>query len=128
MEQIILWLIMLLANLAWGFFNSLITQKGYKTFHGWSAAIYMVLCIPILFYTLNWLNKGLLISSFLMLHACVFPIFYNYMRNLPVFNLSTTTTSIFDRFQVWIGLKSSVLFNISAFIISVILLTLSIKL
>lgn len=130
-RKIILWSFFLGINILWAIINGIITRDNKKTYHGWSGALYTIVCIiPFLFQLKNpnYLEIGLQFLSFVFLHASVFAVAYNFERNLPLFNLSKTTTSLFDRFQVYIGLKSSKLVNIGAFIISITLLILSIKL
>lgn len=127
--KIILWAFFVGINILWAIINGIITRGNGKTLHGWSGAIYTIICIiPFLFQLKhpNWLEIGLQFLSIILLHASVFAVSYNFERNLPLYNLSKTTTSIFDRFQLCIGLKSSKLFNIGSFIISIILLILSI--
>jgi hypothetical protein len=89
--------------------------------HGmWAAAYIGISFIPMFFNwnTAKWSNI-LLGFSFAGLHASVFPVAYNRYRNLPDFNLSITSTALFDRGQVALGFKNSKAVNISSFIISV---------
>jgi hypothetical protein len=128
-RKIILWGLFVGINIVWAIINGIMTRDNDKTYHGWSGMLYTVVCIiPILFQLKhpNWLEISLEFLSIISLHASVFAVVYNFERNLPLFNLSKTTTSLFDRFQVWVGLKSSKLFNIGSFIISITLLILSI--
>lgn len=67
-----------------------------------------------------------LVGSILLLHISIFPVIYNLFSDVPVFNLSKTTSAITDKLMVKIGLKNTAIINITAYVISATLLVLSI--
>jgi len=85
--------------------------------------IYSVPCI------ISWFCSGHSYWYVLALaaqHLAYFPIFYNYYQGLPMFNLSKTSASIIDRFQVSLGFKSSEIVNIGSLLVSIAALILAI--
>jgi hypothetical protein len=80
--------------------------------------IYSASILPVWFLTHNLC----LIGSILLQHAWVFSPVFNIMIGMPPFNLSKTTTSIFDQTLVKIGFKSTEWVMLVLFTVSVILL------
>lgn len=64
--------------------------------------------------------------SILLQHISFFPVIYNLITDVPVFNLSKTSSALTDKLMVKIGLKNTAIVNISFGLISFILLILSI--
>lgn len=73
-----------------------------------------------------WQHDWFLVSSIVLLHLSIFPVFYNRFRGLYTFNLSPTSKAITDKIQVAIGFKNSKVANIGSQIISLILFAVSI--
>ena len=97
-----------------------IKEKNYKQIeHFWYALVYTVLCLG--------LSGGYRINpyhfvSFLLLHLSIFPCAYNVFYGNPVFYLSKTSEALTDRVMVKIGLKDTKGVNLTALIISFLLL------
>lgn len=74
-------------------------------------ALYVIFCIPV------WLvfKEVWFLVAAAALHASIFPVVYNTEQGLPPFHLSTTSTSLIDRAQVKLGLKTTEIFNLAAF-------------
>lgn len=126
MEQVkFIWCLYIILNVLWAWLNSVITKDKERTYHGWSASIYIIICsLPTFFAPWSWIIKILFTISILLLHGSIFPVWYNEFRKVKPFNLSTTTTAIFDRIQVKLGLKTSILFNVLCLILSISLVIL----
>ncbi len=96
-------------------------KKKIAILHGvWAIAYIVISFLPMIphWLTSKWMCS-LLGFSFAMLHASIFPVYYNKYSNFPDFNLSKTSTSFFDRAQVWLKFKTSKFVNVAAFILSI---------
>jgi hypothetical protein len=65
--------------------------------------------------------------SVLFLHASLFPVFYNLLTHASggSFGISRTTTSVYDKFLIRIGLKDALVPNLLTFTISLLFLWLA---
>ena len=121
---IALWNAYFLLNVIFAWWNVDIVHRNQKIGktaqinHFLWAAFYFSLCAT------QWFlfHDYYFIASILLLHLSVFPVVYNRDMGLPAFWLSKTSKALTDRIQVSIGLKSSVVVNIGAFILSIALL------
>jgi hypothetical protein len=124
------WILFLVINIVWGYWHDWLRREEIrdKTFkalpHGWWFLFYMMLCCaPGAFGKQDWQ----LWVSLICLHGCVFPVAFNHWAEEPAFHLSRTTRSMYDRFQVWTGMKDAFVFNLGALLVSVGLLIWCIK-
>lgn len=81
-------------------------------------------CAPIVVIHLirhDWFFTGALS----LLHLSVFPVAYNRFRKLYAFFLSEKSSAISDKLQVWLKQKDSKKVNIGSFVVSAILLIIS---
>lgn len=92
--------------------------------HGWWALGYGILCALPFLFTHSWLQ----FISLGMLHLSIFPVSYNLFAKLPTFNLSKTSSSLIDKLQVSLGFQNSEFINALSLILSVVLLTIQLKL
>jgi hypothetical protein len=85
---------------------------------------YTALCLPV-WYFIGW---TMAVAVFLQ-HGFAFPIFYNWVAKLPLFNLSTTTTSKYDQALVkiidWLNKKLKVHIAYSMLVVDTVLFVLS---
>lgn len=84
--------------------------------HALWLAVWSTPCIIIAQFNLK------LAISIWLLHGCVFPVFYNLLAKLDPFNLSTTTTALYDRTLHKIGFRSMIIPDLLIFITSLFLL------
>ena len=90
--------------------------------HFWYGLGYVLICGVPFYISRNWWE----ISSLILLHASVFPVSYNLFAGNSTFQLSTTSSSIFDRLLVKLGMKSTEEVNIISFCLSIIFLVIQI--
>lgn len=124
---IILWLVVVFVNVLMARLHAHLVEVAIKEnrktaiLHGaWAAAYVGLTMVPLFFHwnDLKWLN-ALNGVSYGLLHASVFPFWYNRYRHLPDFNLSTTSTSWYDRTLVRLGFKSAKVLMIGLLVIAV---------
>ncbi len=125
---IVTWVFFVGANILMGQQNDAvrryrIANKNTKQIeHFWYGLGYCLLCGIPFYISRSWIE----LISLLLLHASIFPCAYNYFSDNPIFHLSQTSNSIFDKTLVKLGLNSTEEVNIIAFCLSVILIVVQI--
>lgn len=127
--SVALWIAVVCVNIMMARLHSVLVKKAIATntttaiLHGaWGFAYLGLTMIPLFFHwnSLKWTN-ALNGFSYGLLHASVFPFFYNGFRGLHEFNLSTTSKSLYDRILVKLKFKTAEMPIITTFCLSVFL-------
>lgn len=85
-------------------YHSRLIKKGITPYHGWWGLFYLVVLLG-----LSWLTSWWLIPLGLLNRKVFFDTALNLYRDLPLFYVSSTTTSIIDRIHYKLfGKKSEI--------------------
>ena len=98
-------LLLLIANILMAWHHAELIEEGRPIRHGWWGAAYLALAI-----CFAWLNQSwaLFVAS-LFLRKIVFDLSLNIFRDLPIFYVSSSTTSIIDKLHYrFFGKRSEV--------------------
>ena len=118
------WVCYLAGSMALAGFNDIYRlsyeRSGMKEkFKHWAWAAFYFLCCLFSFWIFeNWF----LVFSLFLIHLSIFPIVCNMLAERPVFNLNKNSKLITDRILIKLGFKDTEVLNVTAFVISIILL------
>jgi len=98
-------LLLVAVNILMAAYHADLIKRGKTPYHGWWGAGYLAIAIVFSRYNHSWL---LFVCS-LLIRKVVFDLTLNLMRDLPLFYVSSSTTSILDRWHNKIfGKKSEI--------------------
>lgn len=102
-------IILLIVNVAMAHYHSDLIKDGKKIRHGLWGAFYLAATGILVWFTNSWL----LIICSLLIRKVIFDLSLNLFRNLPLFYVSTETTSLIDKLHYKLfGKKSEIYISI----------------
>lgn len=110
-------ILLLIANIAMADYHAHLIKQQRPIKHGWWGLLYVAVTIAFAFICQSWV---LLIVAAL-LRKVVFDIALNLFRSLPVFYVSSSTTSIIDRVHNYIFGKHSEIYLSIYFLVIIFL-------
>ena len=106
-------ILLLFVNIIMAYEHAYMIERGQKIQHGWWGLGYVAFAISLALICQSWL---LLVAS-LFIRKVFFDISLNYFRELPMFYVSTTTTSLIDKLHYKLFGKHSEVYTTIYFLV-----------